>query len=129
MNPKSWEVQAAWPVAANRPHGVGWEGDSLWVSQFQPARLFPARHQDRQDGGEDSAYRDKSHHSRRYGSRGPHVVLRRRRLDRAIETVIGLSHKLYDIDIAETIMAALDMPRRALWPALAIFANNPWKDD
>jgi hypothetical protein len=24
-------------------------------------------------------------------------------------------------------MAALDMPRRALWPELAVFANNPWK--
>ena len=32
-------------------------------------------------------------------------------------------------DIAVTIMAALDMPRRALWPELAIFANNPWKED
>jgi 3-oxoacyl-[acyl-carrier protein] reductase len=38
-------------------------------------------------------------------------------------------NKLYAIDIAETIMAALDMPRRALWPELAIFANNPWKED
>jgi hypothetical protein len=24
-------------------------------------------------------------------------------------------------------MAALTMPRRALWPELAVFANNPWK--
>ena len=31
-------------------------------------------------------------------------------------------------DIADTIMAALDMPRRALWPELAVFANNPWKE-
>ena len=38
-------------------------------------------------------------------------------------------NKLYAIDIAETIMAALDMPRRALWPELAVFANNPWKED
>jgi len=38
-------------------------------------------------------------------------------------------NKLYAMDIAETIMAALDMPRRALWPELAIFANNPWKED
>src|SRR5436190_10075863 len=36
-------------------------------------------------------------------------------------------NKLYAADIAETIMAALDMPRRALWPELAVFANNPWK--
>ena len=28
-----------------------------------------------------------------------------------------------------TIMAAIYMPRRALWPELAVFANNPWKED
>ena len=38
-------------------------------------------------------------------------------------------NKLYAKDIAATIMDALDMPRRALWPELAIFANNPWKED
>jgi 3-oxoacyl-[acyl-carrier protein] reductase len=38
-------------------------------------------------------------------------------------------NKLYAVDIAETIMAALNMPRRALWPELAVFANNPWKED
>jgi 3-oxoacyl-[acyl-carrier protein] reductase len=38
-------------------------------------------------------------------------------------------NKLYARDIAETIMAALGMPRRALWPELAVFANNPWKED
>jgi 3-oxoacyl-[acyl-carrier protein] reductase len=38
-------------------------------------------------------------------------------------------NKLYAGDIAATIMAALDMPRRALWPELAVFANNPWKED
>jgi 3-oxoacyl-[acyl-carrier protein] reductase len=38
-------------------------------------------------------------------------------------------NKLYAADIAATIMAALEMPRRALWPELAVFANNPWKDD
>jgi 3-oxoacyl-[acyl-carrier protein] reductase len=37
-------------------------------------------------------------------------------------------NKLYADDIAATIMAALEMPRRALWPELAIFANNPWKE-
>jgi hypothetical protein len=26
-------------------------------------------------------------------------------------------------------MAALDMPRRALWPELAVFAANPWKQE
>jgi 3-oxoacyl-[acyl-carrier protein] reductase len=38
-------------------------------------------------------------------------------------------NKLYAEDIARTIMAALDMPRRVLWPELAVFANNPWKED
>jgi 3-oxoacyl-[acyl-carrier protein] reductase len=38
-------------------------------------------------------------------------------------------NKLYAEDIASTIMAALNMPRRALWPELAVFANNPWKED
>lgn len=38
-------------------------------------------------------------------------------------------NKLYAEDIAATIMAALDMPRRALWPELAVFATNPWKED
>jgi 3-oxoacyl-[acyl-carrier protein] reductase len=37
-------------------------------------------------------------------------------------------NKLYAADIAATIMAALDMPARALWPELAVFANNPWKE-
>lgn len=38
-------------------------------------------------------------------------------------------NKLYAEDIAATIMAALDMPRRVLWPELSVFANNPWKED
>lgn len=38
-------------------------------------------------------------------------------------------NKLNAQDIGETIMAALDMPRRALWPELAVFATNPWKED
>jgi 3-oxoacyl-[acyl-carrier protein] reductase len=38
-------------------------------------------------------------------------------------------NKLYAQDIAATICAALDMPRRVLWPELAVFANNPWKED
>ena len=38
-------------------------------------------------------------------------------------------NKLFAVDIAGTIMAALNMPRRALWPELAVFANNPWKED
>jgi 3-oxoacyl-[acyl-carrier protein] reductase len=38
-------------------------------------------------------------------------------------------NKLYAADIAETIIAALAMPRRALWPEVAVFANNPWKEN
>jgi 3-oxoacyl-[acyl-carrier protein] reductase len=38
-------------------------------------------------------------------------------------------NKLYAQDIAATICAALDMPRRVLWPELAVFATNPWKED
>jgi 3-oxoacyl-[acyl-carrier protein] reductase len=38
-------------------------------------------------------------------------------------------NKLFAQDIAATIMAALNMPRRALWPELAVFANNPWKEN
>ena len=38
-------------------------------------------------------------------------------------------NKLYAEDIAATIMAALAMPRRTLWPELAVFATNPWKED
>ena len=38
-------------------------------------------------------------------------------------------NKLYADDIAATIFAALDMPRRVLWPEVAVFATNPWKED
>jgi 3-oxoacyl-[acyl-carrier protein] reductase len=38
-------------------------------------------------------------------------------------------NKLYAIDIAETIVAALDRPRRVLWPELAVFASNPWQEN
>lgn len=31
LEPKAWEVQAMWDVPGNRTHGVGWEGDTLWV--------------------------------------------------------------------------------------------------
>ena len=38
-------------------------------------------------------------------------------------------NKLYAGDVAETVMAALAMHPRALWPELALFANNPWRED
>lgn len=37
-------------------------------------------------------------------------------------------NKLYAVDIADTILAGLNLPRRVLWPELAVFANNPWKE-
>jgi 3-oxoacyl-[acyl-carrier protein] reductase len=38
-------------------------------------------------------------------------------------------NKLFATDIAETVMAALAMHRRAFWPELSVFATNPWKED
>jgi 3-oxoacyl-[acyl-carrier protein] reductase len=38
-------------------------------------------------------------------------------------------NKLYGEDIAATILAGVEMPRRVLWTELAIFATNPWKED
>jgi 3-oxoacyl-[acyl-carrier protein] reductase len=38
-------------------------------------------------------------------------------------------NKLYSEDIAQTILVGLEMPRRVLWPEVAVFANNPWKED
>ena len=38
-------------------------------------------------------------------------------------------NKLYAVDIAEAVLAVLNMNPRALWPEFAIFANNPWKED
>ncbi len=39
------------------------------------------------------------------------------------------ANKLYAVDIAETIMAALAMHPRAFWPELSVFATNPWKEE
>lgn len=38
-------------------------------------------------------------------------------------------NKLYATDIADTVMAALSMHRRAFWPELSVFATNPWKEE
>jgi outer membrane protein assembly factor BamB len=32
IDPKTWTVEAKFPVAGNRPHGIGWEGRYLWVT-------------------------------------------------------------------------------------------------
>ena len=38
-------------------------------------------------------------------------------------------NKLYAADIAATIFAQLDLPQRVLWPEVAVFATNPWKEN
>jgi 3-oxoacyl-[acyl-carrier protein] reductase len=38
-------------------------------------------------------------------------------------------NKLFAKDIATTILTAVAMPRNVLWPEVAVFANNPWKED
>lgn len=37
-------------------------------------------------------------------------------------------NKLYATDIAETVLAGVDMPRRAMWTEVTVFATNPWKE-
>jgi outer membrane protein assembly factor BamB len=32
IDPKEWVVEAKFPSAGNRPHGIGWEGRYLWVT-------------------------------------------------------------------------------------------------
>ena len=38
-------------------------------------------------------------------------------------------NKLYAVDVAQTIMAALAMHPRAFWPELSVLATNPWKEE
>ncbi len=38
-------------------------------------------------------------------------------------------NKLFAPDIADAIMAALAADRRALWPEIAVFATNPWREE
>lgn len=40
MDPKTWLVHATWPVAGNRVHGIGWDGDTLWVSDSNLRAFF-----------------------------------------------------------------------------------------
>lgn len=40
LNPKTWQVQAMWSLPGNRAHGVGWEGDSLWISDSNWRAFF-----------------------------------------------------------------------------------------
>jgi DNA-binding beta-propeller fold protein YncE len=32
IDPKTWVVQSKFPTSGNRPHGIGWEGKYLWVT-------------------------------------------------------------------------------------------------
>jgi 3-oxoacyl-[acyl-carrier protein] reductase len=38
-------------------------------------------------------------------------------------------NKLFGDDLAQTILAMLDMPHRVMLPEFAVFATNPWKED
>jgi hypothetical protein len=40
MDPATWVVQDAWPLPGNRPHGIGWEGDTLWISDSNLRAFF-----------------------------------------------------------------------------------------
>jgi len=40
LDPKTWEVQAMWDTPGNRSHGVGWEGDTLWVADTNLRAFF-----------------------------------------------------------------------------------------
>ncbi|MDP9170467.1 MAG: hypothetical protein M3N54_07620 [Acidobacteriota bacterium] len=47
LDPKTWRVQAFWSLPGNRAHGVGWEGDTLWIADTNWRAFF--RH-DRKTG-------------------------------------------------------------------------------
>lgn len=40
IDPKTWRVQAMWNLPGNRAHGVGWEGDTLWISDTNWRAFF-----------------------------------------------------------------------------------------
>lgn len=40
LDPKTWKVQAMWNLPGNRAHGVGWEGDSLWIADSNWRAFF-----------------------------------------------------------------------------------------
>jgi streptogramin lyase len=40
IDPKTWVVENKWPVAGNRPHGIGWEGRYLWVADSNLNAFF-----------------------------------------------------------------------------------------
>ena len=40
IDPKTWEVQTMWQLAGARAHGVGWDGDTLWVADSNWRAFF-----------------------------------------------------------------------------------------
>jgi outer membrane protein assembly factor BamB len=40
VDPKTWVVHRKFPVAGNRPHGIGWEGKYLWVADSNLNAFF-----------------------------------------------------------------------------------------
>ncbi len=40
LDPKEWIVEKSFPTAGNRPHGIGWEGKYLWVSDSNLNAFF-----------------------------------------------------------------------------------------
>jgi streptogramin lyase len=40
INPETWVVETKFPTAANRPHGIGWEGKYLWATDSNLNAFF-----------------------------------------------------------------------------------------
>lgn len=40
VDPKTWTVEKQFPTAGNRPHGIGWEGKYLWVTDSNLNAFF-----------------------------------------------------------------------------------------
>ena len=40
VDPKTWLVEAKFPTAGNRPHGIGWEGKYLWAADSNLNAFF-----------------------------------------------------------------------------------------
>ena len=40
LDPKTWVVQTKFATAGNRPHGIGWEGKYLWVTDSNLNTFF-----------------------------------------------------------------------------------------
>src|SRR5215471_6016953 len=40
VDPKTWTVEVKFPTAGNRPHGIGWEGKFLWVTDSNLNAFF-----------------------------------------------------------------------------------------